>query len=532
MSRLLCILLIGFCAMFTLQASATDRTIRIVGGTEVSDLRYPWMASIYFRFEGSRFFPGCGGSLISPRWILSAAHCFVDAETGLQSSADDVAVLLGAVNLASDDGIFEVVSRIVVHPNYDVVSSANDIALLELPEAVAFEPITIPSLANPVPLDGELATVAGWGATTEGGSQSAQLLEVDVPIVAHNACLPFYEDSLNQPLMVCAGGTPLGGRDSCQGDSGGPLFVSRGNQPVQAGVVSFGVGCARPGIPAVYTRLTGYANWISGIVSNPSFYDGSNADDVVAVSDPVEVLAPNSRIRASVVQGDTDLYQSSGINQILLETFAGDADLYVFNSAVFSRDSLVCLSEEETAIDQCSFDREGSFYIAVSGFASSEYALTVSSGSGEVVEQGVVTLQLDVAVGGSLLEGTAAVYRATNGNLATLTSVSGDADLLVFSSDDFSVDTLICSSEEAGSAIDSCAYADADSEVFVGVFGYTDTDYSLVISANDVTVNPNPVVSPQAGVDEGRSGGGGVSGLIVLLALSLGVRFRRRIRGC
>ena len=533
-------------ALFSSALLAADRTVRIVGGTQVPDNRYPWMASIYFRVADNRFLPGCGGSLISDRWIVSAAHCFVNG--GVPADPNNVAFLLGATDLTSDDGIFNVVSRIVVHPEYNPNTQENDIALLELPQPVGFEPITLPSVANPVPIDGELATAAGWGATSEGGPQSNQLLEVDLPIVAHNACLPFYQNSLNQPLMLCAGGVPFGGRDSCQGDSGGPLFVIRADQVVQAGIVSFGVGCARPGIPGIYTRMIAYTDWISGFVNDLRIYDGSGADEVVAVDNPVQVLEPNSRVADSVGEGDTDIYNTDNVSNIVLETLRGDADLYVFSSANFSSTTLLCVSDEVTPIDQCTLDSTGSLFVAVSGFADSDYVLTVSSGGAEIADREIETLQLDIPVSGRLQENTSVMYRATSGDTATLTSVSGDADLFVFSNDQASLETLICSSEEAGSAIDSCTYADPDSEVFIAVLGYTDADYSLAISsANGVannpggiptSSNPGPEVTPQSPVndvsvdadDSGGNSGGGSLHLGMFVLMLIGAARRRRLQ--
>ena len=117
----------------------------------------------------------------------------------------------------------------------------------------------------------------------------------------------------------------------------------------------------------------------------------------------------------------------------------------------------------------------------MSGFLDSDYALTVSSGAAQVVAVEVVTLQTDVPVTGDLLQGTSAVYRANSGNSATLTSITGNAQLRIYSSDEFSLDTLICVSEEPGSALDSCQYN--NSQVYISVVGATDTRYSLVVNA-------------------------------------------------
>ena len=260
----------------------------------------------------------------------------------------------------------------------------------------------------------------------------------------------------------------------------------------------------------------------------------------------MQVLEPNSRVADSVGEGDTDIYNTENVSNIVLETLRGDADLYVFSSANFSRNTLLCVSDEVTPIDQCVFDNAGSIFVAVSGFADSDYVLTVSSGGAEIADREIETLLLDIPVSGSLQEDTSAMYRAIAGDTATLTSVSGDADLFVFSNDQASLETLICSSEESGSAIDSCTYADPDSEVFITVLGYTDADYSLSISSATgvsnnpggipTSSNPEPEVTPQSPVNDadadesgGNSGGGSLHiGMFVIMLI--GVARRRHLQ--
>ena len=468
------------------------RTTQIVGGTVVPDLRYPWIAAIYFREPGNGFFlPGCGGSLISERWILSAAHCFVDSATGQQRSPDSVGFLLGNTDLTTQEGVFGSVSRIVVHPEYTAAPLHSDIALLELSEPVDFEPLTISNTANPVPQNGERAIVAGWGATFQGGGISPRLRQVDLPVVAHNACLPFYSNvsqiRLTEANIVCAGGSQFQRRDACQGDSGGPLFVPRGNRFVHAGIVSAGLGCARQGVPSVYTRTATFFDWINSFVNSPRVYDGSDEGSVIAVSDTIEVLDANTRIASSVARGNTNIYRATQVNQFGLVSSRGDADLYVFSSAVFSIDSLVCSSVNATTVDQCSAGNNGTYYIAAAGFEDTDYTLTVSDGSSEIVQSELATLIPDVAVTGSVLTNISEVYRATSGNIATLTTLSGNADLNIFSSNNFNINTILCSSTAQGSAQDVCGYSDADSEVFIAVVGNTNSSYSLTISSSTTT---------------------------------------------
>ena len=204
---------------------------------------------------------------------MTAAHCVTDAQTGRVRDADEVALVLGAPNLNSTDRIVRFISSVTVHPEYNRANNRNDIALLEMSESVSLEPITLPDTINPVPNDGETATVAGWGATSETGAGTRQLQEADLPIVSTNACRSLYGAIIDGPSMVCAGGAE---QDACFGDSGGPLFVPRGDQFIQAGVVSFGFGCARPGLPAVYARTSTQFSWINSVVGSLQAFDGDD----------------------------------------------------------------------------------------------------------------------------------------------------------------------------------------------------------------------------------------------------------------
>ena len=514
-----------------------DRTVRIVGGSEVPDLRYSWMTGVFFRNQAGNFSAGCGGALISDRWIVTAAHCFVDG-SGQVEDPDNVRILLGSLDL-SEGGFFGNISRIIVHPSYNDLTSANDIALLELPGPVDFEPIAIPNLNNPVPVDGETSTVTGWGVTTEGGNQSRFLMEVDLPIVARNSCVVHYDNlqdgSVGENIAVCAGGSPGGGRDSCQGDSGGPLFVPRGDKFVHAGVVSFGLGCARPGIPGVYTRTVAYFDWITSFVDNPVVFDGTGDENVIAMPNPTRQLPVNSNISQFIATGETDIYRVDGINEAALQSLSGDADLFVYNSELFIPSNLVCFSVLGTAFDSCSLPQVGTYYIAVSGFSDSNYDLTVTNGipGPDLVEVELLTLQLDTPVNGSLRRGIQDLYKATSGNVASLSTISGNADLFVFSSEEISADSLLCRSDQPGSSIDSCQFNDPDGEVYVAVFGSSDSTYSVEVRNFQSPVNNEPdiitvqdpgglAVAPQA--NSGGSGGGGGSwsliNLLALLALS------------
>ena len=197
-----------------------------------------------------------------------------------------------------------------------------------------------------------------------------------------------------------------------------------------------------------------------------------------------------------------------------------------------------CISINAEPLDGCFFDQADTHFIAVVGFENSNYTLSVTSGAqSNVVDVELVTLQLDTPVNGSLRRGIQDLYRATSGNIASVSSISGDADLLVFSSDEISTDNLLCRSSLSGSSIDSCQFSDPDGEVYISVVGSSDATYSVEVSTFQAPIQPDPptstgpttvvslddnvVVTPQGITDSGSGGssGGGSWSLINLLAL-------------
>jgi secreted trypsin-like serine protease len=235
-------------ALLTTPALATDEstpaTPRIVGGEQARIADHPYTVFIADQ-QGFQF---CGGTIAKANKIVTAAHCIKG------QSPDGVQVVAGREDKTSTEGTVAKVTKVWVHPQFQSAMAGSDVAVLTLDKDLPQPPL---ALAGPEDAalyrPGTPATVLGWGATAEGGQDSPVLRKAHPPVVSDADCSAAYNNQYSGEGMVCAG-VPEGSVDSCQGDSGGPLVA--GDKLI--GIVSWGNGCARPGMPGVYTRVEAY----------------------------------------------------------------------------------------------------------------------------------------------------------------------------------------------------------------------------------------------------------------------------------
>jgi len=230
----------------------------IVGGDEVTPYSIPWQVGLVSPGGDD---PWCGGTIIGPQHILTAAHCM----------GWDLEVIVGEHNVTdTDDGTRHTICGTTSHPDYNTNTMNNDFAIIRLNEPIELGGRAVRACLPTAEfggsfLDDKTMTVSGWGDLTQGAQAgSPVLMSVDVPGVSNSECAESYADEEITDHMLCAG-QPEGGIDSCQGDSGGPFTYTTGTpaRTYIVGVVSWGYGCAWAGYPGVYARVTEVTDWIN-----------------------------------------------------------------------------------------------------------------------------------------------------------------------------------------------------------------------------------------------------------------------------
>ncbi|XP_041457520.1 trypsin-like [Lytechinus variegatus] len=242
-------------------------SFRILGGEPAPENAWPWQVAL---FQKGEFI--CGGSLIDPLWVLTAAHCMPGVYT----------LRVGSVNITGTNDATQErnAQRIFVHPNYNFIDFDNDLALLkvEVPFTLFDDKVNtvcLPTNETDGWVTGDNVTITGWGTRKSDVSDRPDTLyEAIVPIYNWTKCTQSTKLKTRGFVtenMICAGYDD-GKADSCQGDSGGPMvyFLDDADQYFQIGVVSWGYKCGKREAPGVYTRLTRYEDWIRSFVTTPT----------------------------------------------------------------------------------------------------------------------------------------------------------------------------------------------------------------------------------------------------------------------
>lgn len=326
----------------------------IVGGTATTIDQVPWQVALTTN-SGFQF---CGGSILNANWVLTAQHC-------VSNGSSDMRVVAGITRISqSSSGQIKAINAVARFPGFTDPTTGKDISMVHLTtplslsgaNAKAIPVVTAADAAGGGTNPGVVATVTGWGTTSEGGSASDVLRTVDVPIQSNATASAEYSMTISSDQLPA--GLTQGGKDSCQGDSGGPITVSVGGVRKLAGAVSWGNGCARPNLVGLYARTSSFESYI-----------GQRANSAFSILSSLTGLSGAS---GSFTHRSVTVPAGARFLSVFVTGGSGDADLYVRQGSQPTTSTFNCRPFLNGNSEFCTIDSPaaGTWFFSLRGFAA------------------------------------------------------------------------------------------------------------------------------------------------------------------